>query len=89
MNTPLINTNQPMSMQQQKPIDIKLTGEVKCEICGCGAFQDAIILRSVSAILSGTGKAGFMPIQILVCSENGHINQQLLPKELQTPKITS
>ena len=87
MNTPLINTGQPTTAQA--PLDISLTGAVTCEVCGCGAFQEAVILRSVSGLLSGTGKPGFMPVTTFVCSEAGHVNQQFLPKQLQTPKITS
>jgi len=87
MNIANLNTNQPTSVRQQSPVDIKLTGEVKCE-CGGIAFQEAVIFRSVSALLSPSGKAGFMPVSSWCCASCGNIPQDFLPIELKTPKLT-
>ena len=87
MNTPLINTGQPTTIQQQKPLDIKLTGKVACDKCGGIAFIPATVLRSVSAVVSPSGKPGFYPIDTYCCAADGHINEQFLPIELRTPKI--
>jgi ribosomal protein L37E len=88
MNTPLINTNQPSTIAAPK-LDIKNTTEVKCEKCGGESFIESFIFRGVSAIASGTGKAGFWPINIFCCASCGFINQSFKPKELQDNKILS
>jgi len=87
MNIADINPNQPTSIKQQSPIDLKLTGEVKCNKCNGIAFTQAVIFRSVSALISPSGKAGFYPIETWACM-CGHINDSFLPVELRAPKLT-
>lgn len=82
---PNLAGNSPRSIQAQ--IDLAQTSPTPCEACGKEAFQEAYILRKVSALLTGTGKEGFMPIQVFACFSCGHVNQDFLPKELRTPKI--
>ena len=69
-------------------IDLKNTAPTVCDQCGGEAFQEAMMLRKVSALLSGTGKEGYLPVQIMACVKCGNINQQFLPQELRTPKLT-
>ena len=40
-------------------LDIKQTTAVTCDACGNDAFQSAIMLRRVSALMTGTGESGF------------------------------
>ena len=86
MNTPLINQNQPTQIKTPQ-LDINQTKEVVCEACGGIAFIECTVLRRVSAILSGSGKEGFFPIQSYGCLRCGIINQEFLPKELRKPKL--
>ena len=69
-------------------IDLKNTEATTCESCGGEAFQEALVLRKVSAILTGTGKEGFLPVQVFACVKCGHVNQGFLPAELRKPKLT-
>lgn len=73
-----------------KEIDIKSTDAVVCEKCENDTFQPAVLMRKVSAFLTGTGKAGFYPIQTFACSKCGHANGEFVPEELKskpTPAI--
>jgi DNA-directed RNA polymerase subunit RPC12/RpoP len=71
-------------MQPNLNVDIKQTTSVTCEECGGTIFEQALIIRRVSAILSGQGKPGFIPIPVFKCGECGHINLEFLPKEIQS-----
>lgn len=68
-------------------IDITQTSTTTCDSCGKEAFQEAVILRKISAILSPTGKEGFVPLQVFACIGCGHINNDFLPKELRKSGI--
>ena len=79
--------NQPRQQILPSQIDLKNTEATVCESCGGEAFQEALILRKVSALLTGTGKEGFLPVQVFACAKCGHVNQSFLPTELRRPKI--
>lgn len=68
-----------LSLDQTKPI--------KCDACGHEAFIEALHLRKVSALLTGTGQPGIYPIQVFACVKCGHVNEEFLPKELKQPKL--
>ena len=59
------------------------TKAIKCDVCGCEVFDQGVMLREVSALLTGTGQPGLLPIPVFICSKCGHVNEQFLPKELQ------
>ena len=80
--------NRPETTMKPK-IDVKDTTPTTCDECGGEAFQEAFILRRVSAILSGTGQEGFMPVQVFACFKCGNVNQGFLPPELRSPVISS
>ena len=71
-------------MQPNLNVDIKQTTSVTCEECGGTIFEQALIIRRVSAILTGQGKPGFMPIPVFRCSDCGHVNKDFVPKEIQS-----
>ena len=71
-------------MQQNLNVDISQTTPVLCEECKGGYFEQALVIRRVSAILTGQGKPGFIPIPIFKCSECGHVNNEFIPKEVQS-----
>lgn len=64
-------------------IDLKQTKQTICEKCNCEAFQEAFMLRKVSALLSATGKEGYIPIQVFACVGCGHVNDEFIPKEVK------
>lgn len=67
-------------------ISLQNTKEVVCEKCGCQVFEQGVMLREISALMTGTGQPGLIPIPVFVCSECGHVNEQFIPAELRTPK---
>ena len=71
-----------IQMSQPK-IGLDQTTAIKCEKCGCETFTEAVMLRKVSAILTGTGQPGIIPIPTFICTRCGGINRDMLPKELQ------
>jgi len=64
--------------------DLKMTNATCCDNCDGEAFIEALMLRKVSALLSGTGKEGFVPIQVFACVKCGHVNSQFIPAEIRT-----
>jgi len=71
-------------MQQQPNVDISQTTPVLCEKCNGTYFDQAMVIRRVSAILTGQGKPGYIPIPVFKCTECGHVNKDFLPKEVQS-----
>lgn len=47
-------------------ISLKDTKEVTCS-CGSTLFKQAISLREVSALLTGTGRTEYVPVAAIVC----------------------
>lgn len=70
-------------MQHNMNVDLSQTLSVTCEKCEGSYFEQALIIRKVSALLTGQGKPGFVPIPIFKCSKCGHVNEEFLPKEVQ------
>lgn len=71
-------------MQHNVNVDLNQTTGVVCEQCENNYFDQALIIRRVSAILTGQGKPGFVPIPIFKCSKCGHVNKEFLPKEVES-----
>jgi len=71
-------------MQQQPNVDISQTTPVLCEKCNGTYFDQAMVIRRVSAFLTGQGKPGFIPIPVFKCTECGHVNKDFIPKEVQS-----
>ena len=71
-------------MQQQSNVDISQTTPVLCEKCNGTYFDQAMVIRRVSAILTGQGKPGFIPIPVFKCTDCGHVNSDFIPKEVQS-----
>jgi len=55
------------------------TEAVKCEACGGEVFEEGLMLRKVSALLTGTGQPGIVPVPVFMCAKCGHINKEFLP----------
>jgi len=71
-------------MQQNLNVDISQSTAVLCEECNGTYFEQALVIRRVSAILTGQGKPGFIPIPVFKCSKCGHVNGEFIPKEIQS-----
>ena len=69
-------------MQQQLNVDISQTSGVTCEKCGGTYFQNGLVIRKASGLLTGTGKTTYIPIPVFCCRACGHVNAEFLPQEL-------
>ncbi len=58
-------------------LDINQTTGVVCDECGHAHFQQVLVIRKASGLLSGTGKPVF------ACNKCGHVNNEFLPKEVK------
>lgn len=82
--------NQPNTEKLSPQVDVKNTTPIVCEKCGSQTFfyQQTVMLRNVSAILSPSGKAGILPVPIsFSCAACGFVNDQFLPPELRKNPI--
>lgn len=74
---------QPKVGQVKPNFDITQTSAEICENCNGQAFRDALLLRKVSALLTETGKEGYLPIQVFACVKCGHVNNHFIPEEIR------
>ena len=81
--------NGQQQMGNQLPPNFKLTDarEMLCE-CGNNTFMDGMRFRKVSRLLTGAPVDSVIPIQIFLCTKCGEALNEMLPDELQKPKIT-
>tara|TARA_Y100000385_G_scaffold43036_1_gene39949 strand:- start:246 stop:491 length:246 start_codon:yes stop_codon:yes gene_type:complete len=68
--------------QQQAPIDLKNTTEVK-NFNGGSIFQQGVILRKVSRFVAGTDEDALMPIPVFYDPETNKILTDSVPKDLR------
>lgn len=64
-------------------ISLHDTTAVTCSKCGGEVFEQGVLLREVSALLTGTGEPGLIPIPVFICSKCGHVEERFLPVELR------
>lgn len=62
---------------------INETLPVECEKCGHTFFEEALHIRKISGLLTGTGQTSYMPIPVFACKACGHVNTEFLPRELK------
>jgi uncharacterized Zn finger protein len=62
---------------------INETLPVECEKCGHNFFEEALHIRKISGLLTGTGQTSYMPIPVFACKACGHVNTEFLPRELK------
>lgn len=70
-------------MQQNINISLDQTTPVKCDECENDHFIQALHIRKVSAILSGTGQPSYLPIPMFACTKCNHVNIEFRPKEIR------
>jgi hypothetical protein len=65
--------------QQQVNLDLSTAQDVTCDNCGNYTFQEVVLMKKVSALVSPTGKEAIVPIPTFSCNACGFINKQFLP----------
>lgn len=66
-------------MAPQINVDLSKADDVVCERCGNYTFQEVMLMKRMSAIVSPTGKDAIVPIPTFACNACGHVNRQFLP----------
>lgn len=65
--------------QPQLNVDLSKAEDVVCDKCGNYTFEQVMMMKRMSALLSPTGKEAIVPIPTFACNACGHINKQFLP----------
>lgn len=69
----------PRQMQQQMP-DLSLADDIVCENCNNLTFEEVLLMKKVSALVSPNGKEGIVPIPTFACVACGWVNKMFRPK---------
>ena len=81
----------------QEPLRLQITAQqisdsptLKCS-CGGMVFQEALLFKKISAILSPTGEEEMYPVRLIVCKNCGKVPESfdngILPKEILDKKL--
>ena len=56
-------------------IDLSKTTQMKCEYDGCEntTFNQVVEIRKMSALVSPTGQAAVIPVQLFACAKCGNV----------------
>jgi uncharacterized Zn finger protein len=74
--------------KQQINLDLSNATDVVCESCGNYTFQEVVLMKKVSALVSPTGKEAIVPIPTFSCNACGFINKQFLPVKIaEQPEV--
>lgn len=76
--------------KQQPPINLDLSTaqDVVCDNCGNYTFNEVVLMKRVSALVSPTGKEAIVPIPTFACNACGFINKQFLPVKMTEQEDT-
>jgi uncharacterized Zn finger protein len=61
-----------------KQIDMSQAESVKCESCESSTFQQTLLLKKISAIVSPSGKEILIPVAVFKCDKCDHVNKDFL-----------
>jgi uncharacterized Zn finger protein len=87
-------------MKNQQPpmnLDLSTAQDVICDNCGNYTFNEVVLMKRISPLVSPTGKEAIVPIPTFACNACGFINKQFLPvrmaeqekeREPETPRLT-
>lgn len=78
-----------MNEQPQPQIQVTLRDliEIKCEKCQGTVFNDGMLLRKASSLVTGQPRDAYVPIPVFVCSSCGSVNDEFIPRELKSKII--
>ena len=62
-----------------KPQDLKNAKDIVCEACSHNLFVPGFYIKSLSALLSPTGREMHFPVQTFCCAKCGSVNKDFVP----------
>lgn len=75
-------------MELQKPrINLREMDFVKCEKCEFDQFKEVTYLKKVPKLLTGSEDDTIVPFPTYACIKCGHINDELNPFHVDSPKL--
>jgi hypothetical protein len=95
MSSKFIPPNPHAEMPRQQMPDLSSATDIVCENCGNLTFQEVLMMKKVSALMSPNGKEGIVPIPTFSCVACGYVNEMFRPlkkvepatEEPSTPKL--
>ena len=66
---------------REPEIDFSKTTEIKCEVCLNDTFEQSLMLRKLSALVSPTNQETIVPVQVFDCKKCGHVNEEFRTAE--------
>ena len=73
-----MNQGQNQTQVNINPNDLE---DVLCEKCQNQTFTQVFLFKKISAVLSPSGKASMIPLQVFKCDSCGHINKDFVPNQ--------
>ena len=67
---------------EQQSIDFSKTSEINCEVCLNDTFEQTLLLRKLSALVSPTNQETIVPMAVFACQKCGHVNSEFRQSEL-------
>ena len=80
-----MSRNQQPPQQPQINVDLSQADDIVCENCGNYTFNEVMLMKRLSALLSPTGKEAVIPIPTFACNACGYINRRFLPVKMGSP----
>tara|TARA_Y100001938_G_scaffold112104_1_gene153519 strand:- start:1519 stop:1758 length:240 start_codon:yes stop_codon:yes gene_type:complete len=64
-------------------IDLTHAKTLECEKCQGKGFQQTMMLKKLSALMSPTGQEAIIPVAAFACQSCGHINKEFQDADIQ------
>lgn len=61
-------------------ISLKDAEDIKCEKCGGEIFEEKMMIKKISRLLTGAERDSISPIPVIVCANCNHVNELFKPK---------
>ena len=85
MTSKFIPPNSRAEMPRQQMPDLSTATDIVCENCGNLTFQEVLLMKKVSALVSPNGKEGIVPIPTFSCVACGWVNEMFRPLKKVQP----
>ena len=79
MTSKFIPPDPRQQMPRQQMPDLTNATDIVCENCGNLTFEEVLLMKKVSALVSPNGKEGIVPIPTFSCVACGYVNKMFRP----------
>lgn len=76
----------PQMPQQQRTPDLSLAQDIQCDNCKNLTFQEVLLMKKVSALVSPNGREALIPIPTFACVACGYVNEMFRPIKTPAPQ---